>query len=126
MSVGPTVTVSCAQVAVGIAIGSAINPASIVNRASVLNIGHLPNWNRLVPAFLLLLTKRSATAQPFVPDEGREGGVASLRCSPNNAAPVHGFFLERHQPRCAMPARLQVQPASWHTGVDEVTKQAFE
>src|SRR5216684_1719133 len=49
ISVAPTVTVCCAKTAVGIAPGSAIKPAHIVNRASALvtNIARLPTWNRL-------------------------------------------------------------------------------
>src|ERR1700730_1075414 len=67
ISVAPTVTVCCAQTAVGIALGTAINPAHIVNRASALvtNIARLPTWNRLFGRFFVTITlaKRSAAFQ---------------------------------------------------------------
>src|ERR1700738_2370471 len=69
ISVAPTVTVCCAQTAVGIALGSAIKPAHIVNRASALvtNIARLPAWNRLFGRFFVTITlaKRPAASSGF-------------------------------------------------------------
>src|SRR6267378_1889771 len=55
IAVAPTVTVCCAQAAVGIALGSAIKPAHIVNRASALvtNIDRLPASNRFFGRFFV-------------------------------------------------------------------------
>src|SRR5215813_1971021 len=63
MSVAPTVTACWACTAVGVAFGSAIKPANIVNRASALvtNMVHLPTQNRLFGRLTIAvtLTKRS-------------------------------------------------------------------
>src|SRR6267154_6318401 len=71
ISVAPTVTACCAKTAVGIALGSAIKPAHIVNRASALvtNIARLPTWNRLFGRFFdtTTLAKRSAAFQSLQP-----------------------------------------------------------